>query len=77
MRLFQNEHKGARLTYPATDAQRNIVVDYSFVVRETEEILLARHFKLDFECIGVDSDAHTGQFVAALCDGIPDEYVTV
>ena len=47
------------------------------MVRVPEKVKLARHLQLFPERFGVDAYAHLREFVAALCHGVPDEYVTV
>ncbi len=57
--------------------ERNLVVEDRLVVGQAQEVQLIRHFELRLQGFGGDADAHGSEFVAALCDRVPDQNVAV
>src|SRR5208283_5175429 len=77
MRLTQNQHEGARLPNASTDAERNIILHDGLVVGKLQEVKLGREFKLLAKRFGIDADTHGTEFMAAFCDVVPDQNVTI
>ncbi len=58
MGLLEQQHERPGLANAAAYAQRNVVVDDRFMIRQFQEIELAREFQLPPERLGGDADAH-------------------
>ena len=73
----QQVHVGPRLSDATPDAQWNLIVEKSLMVRQAQKILLARHFELNLECLFGDPDAHRGQLVTPFGNRVPHQDITV
>ena len=75
--LFQEEHKGAGLSYASADTEGELVIQDALMIGQLHKIELVGNFELHFERIGVDADTHTCQLVAPFSDRVPDEDIAV
>ena len=77
MGFTEKQHEGAGLADSSADGERDFVFQDGLVIGELHEVELPRHGQLLFEGFGGDTNAHGGQFVAAVGDVVPDEDVAV